>query len=416
MAQTVANLASVLKDAWTSQRVQKQFYDENPILEKIKNVEGTMIGAQAQVPIHSGRSGGYTSTNAAGGSLNAAGNQVTAQAVYTLVYHWFQVAIETAALNQSAGNAASIISAKDLEMQGAISDVAKQCSRQLVGNGDGLIAQCGTTTASNVIVLTPNSSGGRGAQAIARGHLYAGLPVDIGTTADSDSVVAGSVITAVDETPTAPTITISSAVTTSSANYVSIANPNSTTATNPELNGFRNLAGTSTLGGINPATAGNEYWKAATVDTTTTTFSLDAALALQQAVFQKSGRFTGTVFTSAKQAAAFYSLLQNQVRFTGEQKLGAGGVGGLVGLEWNGQGINVVPDVYDQDWFYITLEDLVKVHGSIKEPTWTNDLQGTGGDFQWSAGTTAFVEGLVWPFQVGAQRRNRMAAMTGLTA
>lgn len=416
MAQSVANLTSVLKDAWTSQRVQKQFYNENPILEKIKTVQGTVMGLQAQVPIHKTRSGGYTSTNAAGGTLNAPGNQGTDQALYTLIYHWFQISIETAALNQSDGNAQAIIAAKDLEMQGAIDDVSKQCSRQLVNDGSGFIAQCGTTTSSNVIALQPNSAGGRGGQAITRGHLYVGLPVDIGTTADSDAVVAGSVITAVDETPSAPTITISSSVSTTSSHYVSIANPNSTTAPNPELNGFRNIAGTGSLGGINPATPGEEFWKAATVDTTTTTFSLDLALSLQQAVFQKSGKYSGVVFTSAKQNAAFYSLLQNQVRYTGEAGLGAGGVGGLTGLSWNNMGINVVPDVYDQDWFYITLDDLVKVTGSITEPTWTSDLEGSGGNVRWAQGTTGFVEGLVWPFNVGAQRRNSHAAATGLTA
>src|SRR5690349_11923385 len=103
MGQTVANFASALKDAWTRDRRAKQFYDQNPILDRIKQVEATMIGSQAQVPIHSGRSGGYTSTAAAGGALNPAGNQQTDQAIYTLVYHWFQVQLETGALNQAGG-------------------------------------------------------------------------------------------------------------------------------------------------------------------------------------------------------------------------------------------------------------------------------------------------------------------------
>lgn len=414
MAQTVANLTSVLKDAWTSETVEKQFYNENPVLEKIQKVKGTMIGLQAQVPIHRTRSGGYTSTNAAGGSLNPAGQQGTDQAVYTLVYHWFQIAIEAAALNQSAGSSQSIIAGKDLEMMGAIDDVSKQCSRQLVGNGDGLIAQCTTGGASTTVNLMPLSGGGRGAGAITRGHLYPGQVVDVGTTADTDSLVTGTTITAVDDTAATPTITIGSSITTTSSHYVSIANPNSATAANPELNGFRNLIGTGSLGGINPATAGEEFWKAAQVDTATTVFSLDLALSLQRSVFQKSGKYSGMVFTSALQNAAFYSLLQNQVRWTGEQGLGAGGVGGLVGLNWNGMGINVIPDVYDQDWFYVTLDDLVRVVGDISQPTWTSDLEGAGGNVRWSQGTTSFVEGLVYPFQVGMQRRNRSAAATGL--
>lgn len=416
MAQTVANLASVLKDAWTSERVAKQFYNANPVLDKLRKVEATMIGQQAQVPIHSGRSGGYTTTNAAGGSLNPAGNQVTNQAVYTLVYHWFQIQIETAALNQSAAQTTSIIAAKDLEMQGAIDDLSKQASRQLVGNGDGFIAQCTSGGASTTINLLPAASGGKGYDAIVRGHLYVGLPVDVGTVGDSDVLATGSVITAVSESATAPTITIGTSVTTTSSHFISVANPNSATATNPELNGFRNLVGTGTLGGINPASAGSEYWQAAKVDTATTSFSLDLALDLQRAVFQKSGKFMAQVVTSAKQMSNFYALLQNQVRFSGEQGLGAGNVGGLVGLSWNGLGVNVFPDVYDSEWYCLTLDDFCQVTGSIKEPTWTSDLEGAGGSLRWAQGQTNFVEGLVFPFQVGVQRRNTHAAATGLTA
>lgn len=416
MAQTVANLASVLKDAWTSERVAKQFYNANPVLDKLRKVEATMIGQQAQVPIHSGRSGGYTTTAAAGGSLNPAGNQVTNQAVYTLVYHWFQIQIETAALNQSAAQTTSIIAAKDLEMQGAIDDLSKQASRQLVGNGDGLIAQCTSGGASTTINLLPAASGGKGYDAIVRGHLYVGLPVDVGTVGDSDVLATGSVITAVAESATAPTITIGTSVTTTSSHFISVANPNSATATNPELNGFRNLVGTGTLGGINPASAGSEYWQAAKVDTATTSFSLDLALDLQRAVFQKSGKFMAQVVTSAKQMSNFYALLQNQVRFSGEQGLGAGNVGGLVGLSWNGLGVNVFPDVYDSEWYCLTLDDFCQITGSIKEPTWTSDLEGAGGSLRWAQGQTNFVEGLVFPFQVGVQRRNTSAAATGLTA
>lgn len=417
MAQTVANLASVIKDAWTSNRLAKQFYDENPLLDWFTEVEATMIGDQAQVPIHKYRSGGSTSTAAAGGSLNPAGNQATDQAIYTMPYLWHQISLETAALNQAASQAQSVVAAKDLEVQGAISDISKQASRQLASNGDGLIAQCTTTTSSTTVQLLAPASGGLGYDAIVRGWLFPGLPVDIGTTSDSDSIVTGSVITDVAEDSTTPTITIGSSVSTTSSHYVSIANPNSTTATNPETNGLRNMISqTTTLGGINPASAGESFWKAASVDTSTTTFSLDLALTMQQKVFQKSGKFQSTVVTSAKQMANFYSLLQNQVRFNGDRGLGAGGVGGLVGLEWNGMGVNVWPDIVDKEWYFLTKGDFVRIVGAIKKPRWTSELEGSGQGLRWSQGTTSFTEGLVFPFNVGLQRRNTSAAATALTA
>jgi hypothetical protein len=415
-SQTIANLAGVVKDAWTSSRMAKQFYDLNPLLDRIREVEATTIGLQAQVPILKNNSMGYTSTSAAGGVLNPAIPAGTDQAVYTLVYHWIQMSVETAVLNQTGNSAQSIIAGKDLEMQTAIAYVSRQASRQIAGNGDGLIAQCTTTTTANEIELLAAASGGLGYDAIVRGHLQPGMLVDIGTTADTDAIATGVSITAVEESATTPSITVSgSTVSTTSSHYVSIANPNSATAANPELNGFRNMFGsaTATLGGINPATAGNEYWKPARVDTSTTTFSLDMALALRQAVFQKTGTYDGTeVFTSAKQDANFYSLLQNQVRFAGDGNLGAGGSS----PRWNGQRINVLPDIYDKEWYVVHVPDLIRVVGSIKKPTWTSELEGAGGDIRWSQGTTAFVEGAVFPFQIGVQRRNSSAAATALTA
>ncbi len=419
MAQTIASLASVMKDMWTSERIQKQFYNKNPLLAIILDAAGTKVdgmGLQAQVPIHAQRAAGYTSVSAAGGNLNTATNQGVAQATYTMVYHWFQVALETAVLNQTDGNQRSIVAGKDLEMKGAIDDVSKQISRQIARNGDSILAECATGGASTTVLLVPPSLGGHGYDAIVRGHLYPGMPVDIGTTADSDSLATGSVITAVSESATTPSITIGASIsTTSGTHFVSWANPNSATAVSPEINGLENIIGTATFGGLNPATAGNEYWQSY-VDTTTTSFSLDMALNLQLRIFQKGGDYDSKVATSARNMATFYSVLQNQVRFTGEMGMGAGKVGGLVGLDWNGVGVNVIPDVYDQDWFHFQPEDLVMVRGAIKEPTWVSDLEGAGGDIRWVQNTTGFQNAVVWPFNLGAQRRNRMAAAKSLTA
>lgn len=419
MAQTIASMASVIKDMWTSDRIQKQFYNKNPLLEKLQAAAGTKVdgmGLQAQVPIHAQRAAGYTSVAAAGGSLNPATNQTTAQATFTMVYHWFQIALETAVLNQTEGSARSIIAGKDLEMKGAVDDVSKQISRQFARNGDSILAECASGGASTTVSLLPAASGGHGYDAIVRGHIYVGMPVDIGTTADTDALVTGTTITAISESPTAPTITIGSSITTvAGTHFVYWANPNSTTAANPEVNGLENIVGTGSFGGINPASAGSEYWQSY-VDTTTTSFSLDMALALQLRVFQKDGSYDSQVFTSAKQMANFYSILQNQVRFNGEMGMGAGNVGGLVGLNWNGIGVNVLPDIYDADWFHVMLEDIVLVQGAIKKPTWVSDLEGAGGDIRWVQNTTGFQNAVVWPLQIGAQRRNRMAAAKSLTA
>jgi hypothetical protein len=417
MAQTVANLTDVLKESWTSDVLEKQFYDENPFLDRVEKFEATTIGEKAIVPIHKGRSGGYTSVAAAGGSLNAADEQKVDSAEYTLVYHWFQVNLEAAALAQAAGGDSSVVVAKDLELQGAIADTRKQVMRQVVTNSDGILAACDTGGASTTIELLTDSATSYGYQAIVRGWLYPGLPVDIGTTADTDNLVAGSVITAVKESSTDPDITISDSISTvSGTDFVYVANPNSGTAANVEVNGLRSMVGstTSALGGLDPDNAGEEFWKPAHVDTTTTALSLDLLLTLQLKVAQKGGKSHSYNLTSLKQQANFYSLLQNQVRFAGEARLGAGNDGGVT---WNGMEVHALPDVLDTDWFCLTIEDFCKiVPKGITKPTWASDLEGAGGRLRWGQGTTAFSDAVVMPLQLGMKRRNRSAAAIGLTA
>lgn len=417
MAQTVATITDVLKEAWTSDRLEKQFYDENPFLDRLTkeshDVHKSRIGEKAIVPIHAGRGGGYTSTGSAGGSLNAADRQRVDAAEYTLVYHWHQISLETGALNQAAGGDSSVVAAKDLEVQGALGVINKEATRQLVTNSDGIIAACDTGGASTTVELLVSSSTSYGYDAIVRGWLRPGMLVDIGATSNTDSIVAGATISAVKESATDPDITIDSSVsTTSGTDFVYIANPNSGTAANTELNGLRSMVGstTSALGGLDPDTAGEEFWKPAAVDTTTTVFSLDLALSLSRAVHQKTGKAANYVLTSLKQQEAFYSLLQNQVRYANEVT-GAG----KVAPTWNGMEIHAQPDVLDADWYALTIEDFLVITGKgIPKPTWASDLAGT--NLAWSQGTTSFVDGIVYPMQVGMKRRNGCASAIGLTA
>jgi len=421
VAQTVANLTDVLKEAWTPERIKKQFYDKNPFLDAIYKgsyeVSRAKIGEKAIVPIHKGRSGGYTSTTSAGGSLNPADEQKVDSAEYTLIYHWFQVALETGVLNQATGGNTSAVIGKDLELEGAVNDTKKQCMRQIVTNSDGIVAACDTGGASTTVELLVDSSTSYGYQAIRRGWLQPGTLVDIGATSNTDSIVAGSEITAVKKSSSDPDITISSSVsTTSGTDFVYIANPNSGTAANPELNGLRSMIGStsSALGGLDPDTAGEEFWQPAMVDTATTVWSIDLALDLQQNVMQETGENFQYVLTSLKQQRNFYSYLQNQVRFQGEMKMGAGNVNQP---SWNGMEVHAMPDVLDQDWYCLTLSDFVIAQGDgIPEPTWMSDLQGINKGLQWVPDTTGFKDAIVWPWQLGLTRRNSHAAAIGLTA
>jgi hypothetical protein len=417
MAQTATALLTVLKEAWTSEDLQRQFLSDDTPLSRIEKVKSTKIGKQAQTPVHAQGAGGYTSVGASGGSLNPATNQAVNQAVWTLVNHWFQIAIESSALNQASGDQAqAIVSAKMLEIEGAIRDTRRQITRQLVTNGDSIVAQCATGGASATVSLVASPSGTAwGFDALQRNWLYPGMIVDIGTTADTDALVTASQISAVSPVSTAPTITIGTSIsTTAGTHFVYIPNPNSATAANPESNGLRNIVNTSgALGNLNPATAGQEYWQAAARDTTTSTLSLDLLLSLQQAVMQQSGKTHTDCWTGLKQQKNFYSLLQNQVRFPTDSGLGAGNVNKVT---WNSMQVEAFPSILDSDWFCLTLSDFGRITGAWDKPMWASDIQGSTNGAIWSQGTTQFVDAVQYDTQVIVQRRNTQAAATALTA
>jgi hypothetical protein len=204
-------------------------------------------------------------------------------------------------------------------------------TRQIVTNGDGIVAAFGTTASANVLNLVNAAGEGAsyGYSALVRGWLFPGQPVDIGTVGDSDALATEAPISAVDySNPAAPTITITGApvATTAGTHFGYIPNPNSPTAANPELNGLRQIIGSGALGGLNSATAGQEYWRGAFRDTTTTTFSLDLPLNLQRYILQNSNEPGTAVWTGYRQQANFYSLLQNQITYASDGNLAAGGV------------------------------------------------------------------------------------------
>jgi hypothetical protein len=268
MAQTPTTLSSVLKERWTDNEIQKQWLGDDTLLSRIeRETESTMIGRQAQTPIWPDlNSGGYTSTGSGGGSINTATNQPTAQAAWTLVQHFMPISMEFGTINQSRSNLQSVISGKNLEIRGAIATVRNQGTRQVVTNGDGKVAACGTSGGASVTVpLTAAASEGTayGYSALVRDWLRPGAVIDIGTTADTDALATAATVTGVSESATAPTITTSSVDATAGTHFIYIANPNSTTAANTETNGLRNIVNTTgALGGLNPATAGSEYWAA----------------------------------------------------------------------------------------------------------------------------------------------------------
>jgi hypothetical protein len=413
MAQDVSSLQDIMQEVFTASRLEKQFYDEFRLFDKLHRTSKWTHGKKAVVPVHAGRSGGVTTLSSAGGTLNAADKQRVDRAEYLVPYHYHQIELQLAAINEATGGGFSIGSSVNLEVEGGLSDLRNNITRQFLGDNTGLIARMDATTNNTTLEMTAS---GYGYDAIVRGWLYPGLLVDIGTTADPDSEVDGLALTGVRESSTDPDVILAAADTVADGSFISVAQATQNGGnTSNESDGLRNMAASTTApsGTLDPDTAGQEFWQPAHVDTTTTVLSLNLLLTLQRKVNQKVGSRSGTLVMGLYQKQNFYELLQNQVRFSSDSVK----AGNDQTETWNGGPIVDLPEVPDREVYYLTLSDLALVTGAkIKKPTWVSSLQGANQAMLWAQGSTRFVDALTYPVGLAMSRRNSHAAAIGLTA
>lgn len=399
MAADYSVYEDVLKEVWTQDRLEKQFYDQNILLDQIEKTSKYKVGKVAKVPVHLDRSGGYTIVPEAGsGSLNAADNQKVGVAEFKHTRHWFQVELDTNAITSSEGPLA-VASAMDSEVTGAIENTRHQVAAQAFGDGTGFLARCGTSTSTTTITLASGDT-----WALDRGYLYPGLTIDIGTTSDEDSVAGSRRITAVDYTNNTITIADGGAnVTTSSSHYISIANSRSG-STFYGMNGLNNIIGTGAFGGLT-----DERWKSFAIDSASAALSLAKLLDVQRKIFQQRGGRPDWNLTSPLQQQKFYLLLQSQARFDGDGSIGAGND---TGAKWAGMTIDAQPDCPDDEWFMLTKKHLFMVR--TDKPYWVTQKYG-GSILEWKQGSTNLVGALEYYAQLATNRRSAHGKLTNLS-
>jgi hypothetical protein len=429
VATTAANYQDLAKEVWDSDAMVKQFYDENPWLDMIEKKQRVVIGKRAQVPLHTGRAGGTTILDSAGGYINDADSEDVDRAEYTLSYNYFPVSIQVGALNEITGGAQSVGDALEHMMSSGISNMRNQVTRQML-TGHGRVAAvddfAGADTVVPLATLADVAAGEvSGADALAAGWIVPGDVVEIGTTADYDSIVdrgtsqtpaAISVVAAVDDDPSAPTITLGANVgaTTLGTHYVSLANAKGAAGTGSlvESSGLVDIAGTSgnTVGNVDGSSVG--VWNPAEVDSTTTVPDMELLLRLTRKVRRKGGD-GAFILTSLLQVDNVYQMLQSQVRFNGDREMGAGN---SESFKWRGNKFHAFPQVPENFMFFIDMESLEIVVGKYTKPTWMSDIGGGGKAGHWVPGTTRFDDTVMYALGLAARRRNHMAAATNLKA
>lgn len=424
MAATAAGYQDLAKEVWDSDTMVKQFYDENPWLDRIEQMQRVVIGKRAQTPIHKQRAGGTTVLDASGGNINAADSEDVDQAQYTLSYNYFPVSIEVGALNEITGGAQSVGDALEHTMTSGIANLRNQITRQFL-TGHGRIAGVATDAGGDATValttLSQVAAGEvSGADAVQLGWIVPGDVVDIGTTADYDTLTsaftdAQATVVSVNDSSSAPTITLGASVaaSTEDTHFVSLRRVRGSagTGTLRESSGLVEMFGKSsnTVGAIDGAT--ETFWNPAEVDTTSSLPDLELLLRLSRKVRRRTGKNDIFLLTSLLQLDNIYQFLQTQVRFSGDREMGAGA---SETVRWRGMEIHAFPQVPENFLFFLDLESLEIVVGKYTKPTWMSDIGGGGKAGHWVPGTTHFDDTVMYALGLATRRRNSSAAATNL--
>lgn len=305
---TLTTLSSILKNFYLPPVIE-QLNNEVLLLQRLESRDQELFGTTAVVPLHKGRSGGI-GARAEGGQLPSPGNQSYAAANYSLKYLYGRVRVTGPSMAQTASDAGAFLQSLKSELDGVRADLRKDTARQVWGDGTAQISGV-TSNVAGVITLDD-------AEAITKSQLYVGMVVDVGTAANPTLKTSAATITAV--TPATPSITVDNAlISTASTDFIYRAGSAAASSVVHEIDhGFQKLIAnsptTGTVGNINRATAGNEYWRNLSTN-------LAGALTLDSLMqsFNRvriAGGEVSAMYTSFGVQRAYYNLLQSQVRYT----------------------------------------------------------------------------------------------------
>lgn len=423
MAQTaspadVTAVTNILKKVYPSDEIESQLQDDALTYSQIQKTTDyhDAVGDKAVMFTKVGRNVSPSARSLNGGTLGAAGHQRTQKLEYDYTANYITIKLLGTTIAKMSTARQAAIRAIDLEVNGAILDLKKDLQRQIFLAGDGKIATCGTTSSSTTVNLstavTATTTVLNNNDAIQNGWLDVGMYVDIGTLAAPTTVLDGTstgvTISAVSDSDTAPTITLSSGAISTTANTHFIFRSGNVAASSVsyEMNGLGNVVlDSGSVGSLSTATEAT--WASQVVDASAT-----LARSHMQSAYRKSRKFGGKpnfIVTSLNHQEDYYNLLQSQVRFASDTSLASGDVDGPL---FNKLPVSADPDCPRGVMYFLEKEKLFMF--SAGDIAWQNVT--TGGDvLAWSQTEDAFVARAAVYQQFGTDRRRSHAKIKNIT-
>jgi hypothetical protein len=205
MPSTLATADAVLKEDYKDE-IRDQINQKTFITTQIEKNTEDVTGRRALLALHTRRSTGVGARKEYG-TLPTAGNQGYQDIFIPVRYNYGRIELSGPVIKAMDKDRGSFTRAVKSETDGIKRDTARDVNRQIWGTADGVIAQCGTTTAANAVVLAATTTRTQMRQLWNEG----GMLVDIGTVAAPTTIASARAVTAFTNPPS-PTITISGAV------------------------------------------------------------------------------------------------------------------------------------------------------------------------------------------------------------
>lgn len=392
---SISTLGNIMKEYYLPPVVE-QLNNEVLLLQRLEPRDQEIVGTAAFVPVHTGRSGGI---GARGEyiQLPEPGAQSYSRAQFDLKYLYGVVRVSGPSMAKTQSEAGAFLQALKSELDGIRNDLKKDVARQVYGNGDGAIGLLAANAAVNILA---GHAGGSLREAIEKGQLYVGMPVDIGPAATPTSVASNRTITAVSAAANG-TITIDGAAVTS-ANGDAVGRQGTRTANATyEITGLQNIISTAanTVGGINAST--NPFWDNIR-DTAGTAITHDRLMQIFNRV-RIAGGEVSAIYTSFGVQRDFYNTFQTNIRYTEPLKL----QGGFQTLEFMGKPLIADVDAPYNKVFAVD-ERFLKV---FSNRDW-HFLDEDNSVLKWDTNYDAWKAVLARYMNLGVTRRNTMAVLT----
>lgn len=395
---TLSTLTSILKEYYLPPVVD-QINNEILVLSRWDVNRKDLVGLQANVPLHTARSGGI-GARAELGTLPVATNQAYSKAQYDLKYEYGTIQVSGPSLQKTKNSTGAFLEAYKQELDGIKNDLMNDLARQFYGDGTGVIENTGVTTASTTVVLAT-------ANAIRQGFLYVGQVIDIRTRSTGVAIGSGTSRTITDINEAGPSITIDVAVTTTVNEGIYVAG-NVTGVSESTIfeitNGLQKLVSTAanTVGGVNASTS--KFWDNQR-DTSGGALTEDNMLKNWNNVRIRGGK-PSIILGSFGLQRVYFNALQGNRRYVEPTKIR----GGFESLEFQGQAF-----VADRHAPYGKLFFLDESHLMVFSPGDWDFLARDGQAVKWVQNVDAFQSILYRYLQLGTDRRNVQLVMSGLT-